>query len=53
MEITRRDLFKVSAATAIAGAISRVALAADQESEVDVDRSSMKCVLQSLALLFR
>jgi len=45
MEITRRDLFKVSAATAIAGAISRAALAADDPLPSWNEGASKKAIL--------
>jgi phosphoglycolate phosphatase-like HAD superfamily hydrolase len=45
MEIARRDLFKVSAATAIAGAISRVALAAEEPLPSWNDGAPKKAIL--------
>jgi phosphoglycolate phosphatase-like HAD superfamily hydrolase len=45
MEITRRDLFKVSAATAIAGAVGRVALAADDALPSWNDGAPKKAIL--------
>ena len=45
MEITRRDLFKVSAATALAGAVSRVVLAADDPLPSWNDGAARKAIL--------
>jgi phosphoglycolate phosphatase-like HAD superfamily hydrolase len=45
MKIARRDFFKVSAATAIAGAISHVALAADEPLPSWNDGSPKKAIL--------